>query len=78
MLQIDKIIITDIYDVAGRETKKINSEVSSENLVKEINREFVTYSSLSDLESKIKREINIGDILIIMGAGDIYKLFDEF
>ena len=75
---VDKILITDIYDVAGRETKKINSEVSSEILVKEINREFVTYSSLSDLESKIKREINIGDILIIMGAGDIYKLFDEF
>lgn len=29
---IDKIILTDIYDVAGRETKSINKKVSSERL----------------------------------------------
>lgn len=75
---IDKIIITDIYDVAGRETKKINSEVSSEILVKKINRKHVIYIPLCDIEKYIKENIKSGDVLIIMGAGDIYKLADQF
>ena len=75
---VDKIIITDIYDVAGREVKKINEEVNSKNLVKKIERDFVEYYPLNGLENKIKTEINSGDVLIIMGAGDIYKLADKF
>ena len=75
---VDKIIITDIYDVAGREVKKINEEVNSKNLVKKIERDFVEYYPLNGLENKIKSEINSGDVLIIMGAGDIYKLADKF
>jgi UDP-N-acetylmuramate--alanine ligase len=35
---IDNIIITDIYDVAGREEEKISSNVNSENLVKKTAR----------------------------------------
>ncbi len=72
--KIDKIIITDIYDVAGRETKKINSQVSSEELVKKINKKNVSYAKMNDLENIIKENIKPKDVLIIMGAGDIYKL----
>ena len=75
---IDNIILTDIYDVAGRETKKINKEVSSEKLVSKINRKNVFYLPIEELEFNIKENINSGDILIIMGAGSIYKLFDKF
>ena len=75
---IDRIVITDIYDVAGREVKEINKEVSSKDLVKEIDRSMVVYSSMDEVERNIKEEIKSGDILIIMGAGGIYKLFDEF
>jgi len=77
-VKIDKIVITDIYDVAGRETKKINQEVSSEKLVKKINRKNVNYILLCDIEKFIKENIKSGDVLIIMGAGDIYKLVDKF
>ncbi|MCX6724431.1 MAG: UDP-N-acetylmuramate--L-alanine ligase [Candidatus Staskawiczbacteria bacterium] len=76
--QTDKIIIIDIYDVAGRETKKINSEVSSEKLVKKISKENILYFSLSATESYVKKNIKSDDVLIIMGAGDIYKLADKF
>jgi UDP-N-acetylmuramate--alanine ligase len=76
--KIDKIIITDIYDVAGRETKKINAETSSELLVKKIKKESVIYCAINDLEKFIKENINSEDVLIIMGAGDIYKLADKF
>ncbi len=75
---IDKIIITDIYDVAGRETKAINREVSSKKLVKEINKENVIYLSLDKIEDFIKENIQREDVLVVMGAGDIYKLADEF
>jgi len=75
---IDKIIITDIYDVAGRETKKINAGVSSKKLVKKINKKNIIYLPLRKVESFIKKNIESGDILVVMGAGDIYKLADKF
>ena len=65
---IDQIIITDIYDVAGREVKEINKEISSKKLVKEIDRDVVIYSSLVELEGHIIKNIKAGDVLIIMGA----------
>jgi UDP-N-acetylmuramate--alanine ligase len=77
-MPIDKIIITDIYDVAGRETQEINREVSSEKLVKKINKKEVSYCATQDLEKEIKGNIKSGDVLVIMGAGDIYKLADKF
>ncbi len=35
---VDKLIITDIYDVAGREVKTMKKKVSSEKLVKAIKK----------------------------------------
>ena len=77
-IKINNIIITDIYDVAGRETKKINAEVNSEKLVKIIDKNNVKYFLLCDIEKYIKKNIESGDVLIIMGAGDIYKLCEKF
>jgi len=75
---VDQIIITDIYDVAGREKKTIKKQVSSKKLVKKIKKEKVIYLPMGELEEKIKENIKPGDVLIIMGAGDIYKLADKF
>ena len=77
-VKIDNIIITDIYDVAGREEKKISSSVNSKNLAKKIAKKNVMYLSLTDAEKLVKKEINSGNTLIIMGAGDIYKLVEKF
>ncbi len=75
---VDNILITDIYDVAGRETKKINSRVSSEKLVKKINKKSIFYMPMEKAESFVKENIKAGDVLIIMGAGDIYRLAEKF
>lgn len=75
---IDEIIITDIYDVAGREEKKISSGVSSKKLVEKIAKKGVEYLPLNEAESFVKKNIQNGDVLIIMGAGDIYKLAEKF
>jgi UDP-N-acetylmuramate--alanine ligase len=71
---IDKIIITDIYDVAGRETPKIKKKVSAEKLVKAINRKNVVYLQKEKILNFLRENLSRGDILVIMGAGDIYEL----
>ena len=75
---IDNIIITDIYDVAGRETKKIKAGVSSKKLVKKIKKDNIRYFAPDKAEKYVKENIKSGDALVIMGAGDIYKLADKF
>lgn len=71
---IDKLIITDIYSVAGREKNEIKKKVNSQKLVKAVNKSFVTYLPKSKIESFLKKNIKGGEVVIIMGAGDIYDL----
>ena len=77
-VKIDNIIITDIYDVAGREAEKINKTVDSQMLVKKIGRKNVKYMPIDAAEKFVKENIKSGEVLIVMGAGDVYKLSDEF
>ncbi len=75
---IDKIIITDIYDVAGREVKEISQDVSSKKIVDEVAKDSVIYLELQNIAEYLKQNMQAGDVLLVMGAGDIYKLADEF
>lgn len=77
-VKIDHIIITDIYDVAGREEKSINQQINSEMLVKKINKKTVQYMNIDEAEKYAKEHMSSGEVLVIMGAGDVYKLFDKF
>ncbi|HKL16850.1 MAG TPA: UDP-N-acetylmuramate--L-alanine ligase [Patescibacteria group bacterium] len=74
---IDKIFITDIFDVAGRETLK--KEIDSKKLVKSINHTNVFYLKGENICKNIKNTKE--DVILIMGAGDIYervlKIFKE-
>jgi UDP-N-acetylmuramate--alanine ligase len=71
---INKIIITDIYDVAGRESKKTRKKINAKKLVKAISRSNVIYLSKAKVLNYLKKNLRGGEALIIMGAGDIYKL----
>jgi len=71
---IDNLIITDIYDVAGRETPELKKKVSSEKLVKETNKKNVIYLQKEKVLDYLKENMKDGEVLIIMGAGDIYDL----
>jgi UDP-N-acetylmuramate--alanine ligase len=73
---INKLIITDIYDVAGREEKTIKKKISSEKLVKKINKSWVIYLPKGKIINYLKKNLQGDQVLIIMGAGDIYKLVD--
>jgi len=77
-IKIDNIIITDIYDVAGREEKNINMKVDSQMLVKKIARKNVRYLAMNEAEKYVKENIKKGEVLVIMGAGDVYKIASNF
>ncbi len=71
---INKIIITDIFDVAGREEKEIKRRVNSEKLIKAINKRSVIYLPQEKILNYLKENLQGGEVVIIMGAGDIYNL----
>ena len=72
---VDKLIIPEIYTVAGREKREVMKKVSSEKLVKAINRENTIYiPTFKKIENYLKKNLRGGEVVIIMGAGDIYNL----
>lgn len=89
----DLAIITDIFDVSGREEKEITREVNSKKLVEKINRKNVIYLSKDKIVNYLKNNLK-GErlkkgnsrlsfrketgVVIIMGAGDIYQLVEQF
>jgi UDP-N-acetylmuramate--alanine ligase len=75
---IDKLIITDIFDVAGRENKEKKRKVSSKKLIKAIKKPWIIYLSKNKILSYLKKNLKNGEVVIIMGAGDIYKLSEKF
>lgn len=74
---IDRLIITDIFDVAGRESKKIRQKVDAQKMVKAINKENVSYLPKDKIVPYLKKEVRGGEVVIIMGAGDIYLIDKE-
>jgi UDP-N-acetylmuramate--alanine ligase len=75
---VDKVIITDIYIVAGRESKEIMRKVSAQKLVKAINKENVIYLPKEKIINYLKKNLKGEEVVIIMGAGDIYNLSSKF
>jgi len=71
---VDKLIITDVYDVAGREEKKIKEKVNSKKMVKAINKSRVMYLPNEKILEYLKQNLKGREVVIIMGAGDIYNL----
>jgi UDP-N-acetylmuramate--alanine ligase len=75
---VDKVIITDIYTVSGRESKEIMKKVSAKKLVDAIDKENVIYLPKEKIINYLKKNLRGGEVVIIMGAGDIYNLTLKF
>lgn len=78
--QADLVIIPEIYGVAGRELKA-DEKVSSYDLVEAIkkrtNKKVLFAKDLAETKKLILENIKDNDVLLIMGAGDIYKVAEE-
>jgi len=71
---VDKIFIDDIYEVSGRETEEIKNKVNSQKLVEAVNKKSVKYLPQQKIEEFLNKEIKGGEVVIIMGAGNIYDV----
>lgn len=72
----DQVIITDIY--AARE--KDTGEISSKDLVNEIqktSKNAIYIKEFSDIENYLKDNLQAGDILLTIGAGNVYKIGEK-
>lgn len=67
----DKVIFCDIY--AAREDNIYG--ISSQNLADAIGEKAIYGGSITDCAEVLKNEISHGDTVIVMGAGDIYKIY---
>ncbi len=72
-LDIDKIIITDIY----QSREKDLGLVSSKQLADAVNKENVSYVSKTDLDDYLEK-LEENDVVFFMGAGDIDKIARSF
>ncbi len=74
-LPVDRFLITDIYTVPGREAVEIKKKVNAEMLRDRIENS-VYVGDLKKAENYLLEVLQENEILIIMGAGDIYHLID--
>lgn len=73
--EADLVIIQEIYDVAGRE--EAATQISSKALVKAVEKvgKYAFYTQdVAHTRREIDQLIESNDVLLIMGAGDIYHL----
>ncbi len=73
--QVDKLLIPDIYTVKGRESEEVMKSVSSDKLAERI-PEAIYSGNIEQTIELINELLQEDDILVIMGAGDIYKIED--
>lgn len=75
----DEIILTEIYQVTGREEGKILKKVSARKLAVDIKKRRKKVHFIEDFEKIpkfIKKRVRGKDVVLVMGAGDIYKIID--
>jgi len=68
----DRVLMVDIY--AARETDTMG--VSSALLAESIGARAESCGTVAQAADVLRREAREGDVIVIMGAGDIYRIFD--
>jgi UDP-N-acetylmuramate--alanine ligase len=77
---VDKLIISDIYLIAGREPKEARADFSKD-LVSAIKKQNIDAEYVSDyakIAQQLKKIARSGDVILTIGATDIYKVGEEF
>jgi UDP-N-acetylmuramate-alanine ligase len=62
----------------GREDKKIKKRINAKILVEKIDRPDVIYLGKEKIVEYLKKNLRGREVVIIMGAGDVYKLYQQF
>jgi UDP-N-acetylmuramate--alanine ligase len=72
---VDKLIVTDIYAAREKDTGEINSKTLSQKISEQgVDVRYI--SSFEAISDYIKNNASPKDVVITMGAGDVYKIGD--
>jgi len=67
----DEFVLTDVYDVAGREDLQAKSLINSKILAEESGAKYVAQDAIREY---LYKNLEAGQVLLIMSAGNFYKL----
>lgn len=70
----DQLIITDIYDVKGRENEVIKQKINAQILAAACKDKKISYMRKEEVKDWVKREVKGNEVIIMLSAGDFYKL----
>ncbi|MEG2337502.1 MAG: UDP-N-acetylmuramate--L-alanine ligase [Clostridium sp.] len=74
---LDNLILTDIYAAREKDTGIVSSKMLSDAVKKNgVNCTYI--KDFDDILSHIKGELKEGDLLVTMGAGDVYIIGEQF
>ena len=74
----DTVFITDIYSAGENELDDINKETLISALTAGGHKDAREFQGLQKLESFVKENLNEGDVIIFLGAGDITQYAKKF
>ena len=74
----DSIVITDIYAAGEQAIPGINGELISQEAKKRFPEKQIAYKKYADLTDYLHETTKSGDLIITLGAGDIWKKGKEF
>jgi UDP-N-acetylmuramate--alanine ligase len=74
---IDRLFLMDIYAAGEKPIDGINSALLLERIKKSGLKDVSHISDRGGMIAKIKSELSSGDVLITLGAGDVYKMGEE-
>ncbi len=73
----DKVVLMDIYPAGEKPLDRINSEVVFKG-IKDTGKDIVYIKDRAETLSYLTGELKEGDILLTLGAGDVWKVGEEF
>lgn len=70
---VDELIITDIYAAREKDTGEINSQMLTDRIKENgVNVKYI--SSFTDIAYYLRNNASFGDMIITMGAGNVYEV----
>ena len=72
----DKVVLADIYAARETDTLGMSSEILAE-AVRKKGTDSYYFPSFEEIEEYLRKNCQEGDMLITMGAGDVYKIGDS-
>lgn len=73
----DKVLLLDIYPAGEKPIEGVNSE-SLFKEIKKTGKDIEYLKDRSEISDYLDRELKEGDILLTLGAGDVWKIGEEF